>query len=70
MPIVVLRHMKNGTFFTGKDDWTREPALAHNFVFLENAQQHAITYGLTDADAVFMTADLTITHGTRLDFDI
>jgi hypothetical protein len=70
MPIIVLRHIKNGTFFRAKDDWTQEPALAHNFVFLENAQQYALTNGLDQVDAVCMTPDLTITNGTRLDVDI
>ncbi len=49
----LLRNFSNGLYFEGPDQWTSDPAAAHNFKLIDRAVSFAQKWGLQDVEIAF-----------------
>jgi hypothetical protein len=54
----LLRKVSNGLYFQGPDQWTSDPAIAHNFKLIDRAVDFAQKWGLQDVEIAFAFVDL------------
>jgi hypothetical protein len=53
----LLRKVSTGLYFRGPDQWTRNPAEAHNFKMIDRAVQFVEQWKLQDMELAFAFAD-------------
>ena len=53
----LLRNVSTGLYFRGPDQWTRNPAEAHNFKMIDRAVQFVEQWKLRDMELAFAFAD-------------
>ena len=54
----LLRKVSNGLYFQGPDQWTSDPAEAHNFKMIDRAVNFAEKWRLQDVEIAFAFVDL------------
>jgi hypothetical protein len=59
----VLRKMSTGLYFKGPDQWTSNPADAHNFKMIDHALEFIRRWSLNDVEIAFaFKNDDAVTH--------
>jgi hypothetical protein len=53
----LLRNVSTGLYFRGPDQWTRNPAEAHNFKLIDRAVQFVEQWKLRDMELAFAFTD-------------
>ena len=54
----LLRKVSSGLYFQGPDQWTRNPAKAHNFKLIDHALSFVEKWRLQDVELAFAFDDL------------
>lgn len=54
----ILRKVSTGLYFQGPDQWTRNPAKAHNFKLIDHALSFVEKWHLQDVELAFAFDDL------------
>ena len=49
----LLRNISTGLYFQGPDQWTRNPAMAHNFKMIDHALEFVRHWQLLDVELAF-----------------
>ena len=53
----ILRNVSTGLYFQGPDQWTSDPAKAHNFKVIDRALQFVERWKLKNVELAFAFAD-------------
>ncbi len=63
----LLRNVSTGLYFRGPDQWTLDPAQAHNFKMIDRALQFIHRWKLKDVELAFAFSDGEEVTGVPMD---
>jgi hypothetical protein len=63
----LLRKVSTGLYFQGPDQWTGNPAEAHNFKMIDHALQFIRKWKLEDVEVAFAFSEAGTVKGVSID---